>query len=133
MSFENTNGFVQEQEKDEILEVTIRAPKNKHKKLAPIDSDCDSPREPPKKEKMAKVNKMEKQVDNLESFLMRSCSTSKTRRRSRQLCWPSSSPLTSSSFYVLLVPQWQFHIFGQLRRIISTDFFSPDICVDSTL
>merc|ERR1712223_117990 len=62
MSFENPNGFVQEQEKDEILEVTIRAPKNKHKKLAPIDSDCDSPREPPKKERMAKVNKMEKQV-----------------------------------------------------------------------
>ena len=83
MSFENPNGFVQEQEKDEILEVgkkfdsflarnrifdenldqfvacleiqfldhmsslhllqkvTIRAPKNKHKKLAPLDSDCD--------------------------------------------------------------------------------------------
>ena len=79
--------------------MTIRAPKNKHKKLAPLDSDCDrlveypifqemflnqnldclhfamkcqilfvahSPREPPKKERMAKVNKMEKQVKDLE-------------------------------------------------------------------
>jgi len=69
MSFENPNGFVQEQEKDEILEVTIRAPKNKHKKLAPLDSDCDSPREPVKKERMAKVNKMEKQVNNLEKHV----------------------------------------------------------------
>ena len=41
MSVENPNGFIHEEERDEVLEVTVTKPTRKHRRLAPLDSDCD--------------------------------------------------------------------------------------------